>query len=428
MTAAPVSVGHDEHESVRSARPPRLLVVSPVAPVPEGVGGVYLRDLCLMYPADRLAFAILPGIGAGPWPETLERAPRITLDAVPERGFNKWGRQVQRSTRALFDRYVDVQHLPRLVDHIARFAEVTQPDMVWVPLAGPTMINIASALPRRLGIPMVTTVWDPPDYALPHYWGIRGHALGRVMNRFAEAVRASVRCAVASAEMKDAYERRYGTPCVPMIHGLPESQWLTPRGIRPPNEPFVVGYAGSLYARREWDALIAALGSASWQIGNREAIVRVLASGIDVRVTGPARIEFLGWHSTTDAVQILSHCDVCYVPYWFDEAFRPGVELSFPNKVSLYLAAGRPILYHGPDRATPTRFLEQWPVGVRCHSLEPRPLVDALTTAATDEEFHARAAAAIPRVLREELGLHVFRRRFAELLGVDELVLTLPGA
>ena len=114
-----------------------------------------------------------------------------------------------------------------------------------------------------------------------------------------------------------------------------------------------------------------ALTRQSWQIAGRPVIVRVLASGLDVRATGPARIEFLGWHSTTDAVAILSECDVCYVPYWFDAAFRAGVELSFPNKVSLYLATGRPVFFHGPRRSTPTRFLERWPVGLACHSLEP---------------------------------------------------------
>jgi glycosyltransferase involved in cell wall biosynthesis len=427
MTATSLPIRNETGDAAPAPTAPRVLIVSPVAPVPEGVGGVYLRDLCLMYPADRLAFAILPGIGSGPWPESLENAPRTTLDAVPERGFNRWGRQVQQSTRALFDRYVDVQHLPKIIDQVAAFAVATQPELVWVPLAGPTMINIAGALPRRVGVPMVTTVWDPPDYALPHYWGIRGHALSRVMSRFADAIRGSVRCAVASNEMKDAYERRYGTPCVPMIHGLSESEWIQPTGMRAPNEPFVIGYAGSLYARREWDALIAALASVQWRVEGRDTIIRVLASGIDVRVTGPARIEFLGWHSTTDAVKILSGCDVCYVPYWFDEAFRPGVELSFPNKVSLYLAAGRPILYHGPRRSTPTRFLERWPVGVACHSLDAHAITQSLTVAATDDGFHARAAAAIPRVLREELGLHVFRRRFAEFIGVEDGVLS-PGA
>jgi glycosyltransferase involved in cell wall biosynthesis len=428
VTAASVSVRNDADRAARRPSAPRLLIVSPVAPVPEGVGGVYLRDLCLMYPADRLAFAILPGIGSGPWPEALDGAPRTTLDAVPERGFNRWGRKVQQSTRALFDRYVDAKHLPKLGDQIAGFAARTKPDVVWALLAGPTMINIAGTLPSRLGVPMITTVWDPPDSTLPHYWGIRGSSLERVMHRFAGALRGSVRCAVSSNAMKETYEDRYGTPCVPMIHGLPESEWIEPTGLRAPNEPFVIGYAGSLYARREWDALIAALDSLGWRVGGRATIVRVLASNVDVRVTGPARIEFLGWHSTTNAVKILSGCDVCYVPYWFDDALRPGVELSFPNKVSLYLAAGRPILYHGPERSTPTRFLDRWPVGVACHSLEPRVIAEALTVVATDAGVHARAAAAIREVLRAELGLHVFRRRFAEFVDVDESVLAAPPA
>jgi hypothetical protein len=136
------------------------------------------------------------------------------------------GRRVQESTRGLFDRYVDVQHLPKLVGQIAAFAAQTKPDLAWVPAGGPTMINIAGTLPSRLGVPMITTVWDPPDYALSHYWGIRGHALARVMDRFADAIRGSVRTAVASTEMKEAYEQRYGTPCVPMIHGLPSRSGL----------------------------------------------------------------------------------------------------------------------------------------------------------------------------------------------------------
>lgn len=423
MTAVSTSSQSDHSDWRETSEAPRLLLVSPVPPVPEGVGGVYLRDLCLMYPENRLAFAILPGLGSGPWPPPLDRAARTMLAAVPERGFNQWGRRVQRATRPLFDQYVESRHLPRLIEQIAAFADRVRPDLVWVPLSGPTMINVAGTLPKRLGLPMVTTVWDAPDYFLPHYWSIDGAALTRLMLRFGDAVRASVRCAVASPEMKDAYEARYGTPCVPMIHGLPESQWIVPTGMRPAEEPFVIGYAGSLYARREWDALIAALASQGWQVAGRRVVVRVLAAAFDVRVSGPARIEFLGWHSTTDAVSILSGCDVCYVPYWFDDAFRAGVELSFPNKVSLYLAAGRPILFHGPRDATPARFLQRWPVGVACHSLDSSEIATALHAAATDAAFHEHAAEAIPQALRDDLGLHRFRQRFAEFLGVDERVL-----
>ena len=415
-----------EHSIVRpgvATEAPRVLLVSPVAPVPAGVGGVFLRDLCLMYPPDRLSFAILPGIGDGPWPAPLDEAPRLMLDLVPERGFNRWGRRVQRATRGAFDRYVQIKHLPRLVDRVAEFAGRTNPERIWVPLAGPTMINIAAQLREELGIPMITTVWDPPDYALPHYWGITGRSLDRVLDNFGDAIRASDRCGVASREMKAHYESLYGTPCVPMIHGISASEWLAPTGMRSPDEPFVIGYAGSLYARAEWDALMHALGQAGWRVGGRPVVIRVLSTAVDLRATGPARVEFLGWHSTTDAMGILAGCDVCYVPYWFGSEFRPAVELSFPNKVSLYLASGRPILFHGPRESTPAAFLERWPVGVAAHSLEANEILRSLTVAALDSAFHARAAEAIPHVLREELGLHVFRERFAELLGVDHAVL-----
>ena len=33
---------------------------------------------------------------------------------------------------------------------------------------------------------MITTVWDAPDYTLPHYWSIRGNSLERIMNCFGD--------------------------------------------------------------------------------------------------------------------------------------------------------------------------------------------------------------------------------------------------
>ena len=86
MTAvsSPVRADRRDHESTSEV--PRLLIVSPVAPVPEGVGGVYLRDLCLMCPADKVGVAIVPGIGHGAGPASLIDARRVWLELVRERG------------------------------------------------------------------------------------------------------------------------------------------------------------------------------------------------------------------------------------------------------------------------------------------------------------------------------------------------------
>ena len=81
MTVASVVSGRDSSRVASVSQAPRILIVSPVAPVPEGVGGVFLRDLCLLYPADKLAFAILPSGGTGAWPATLAHTQTRTANA-----------------------------------------------------------------------------------------------------------------------------------------------------------------------------------------------------------------------------------------------------------------------------------------------------------------------------------------------------------
>ena len=118
--------------------------------------------------------------------------------------------------------------------------------------------------------------------------------------------------------------------------------------------PNHVPSAGREVGRREPRREGAGRGAvAEWAAFLPRFIARTLLMTVGAMLFWAVLPALFGWHATTDAVAILSACDVCYVPYWFDEAFRPGVELSFPNKVSLYLAAGRPILYHGPEQATP---------------------------------------------------------------------------
>ena len=156
-------------------------------------------------------------------------------------------------------------------------------------------------------------------------------------------------------------------------------------------------------------------------------IVRVLASGIDVRVSGPARIEFLGWHSTTDAVRSCRGATSVTCRTGSTTRSAPGVELSFPNKVSLYLAAGRPIFYprarasHADTipRALARRRRVPFARRRRDHWRPARP------PRQTPPFMRAAAAASRGRCARS-LGLHVFRRRFAEFVGVDDSVLSAP--
>ena len=120
----------------------------------------------------------------------------------------------------------------------------------------------------------------------------------------------------------------------------------------------------------------------------------------------------------------MSEGDLCYLPYWFDRRYARTTQLSFPSKLSAYVAACRPILYHGPATSTPARFLSKYPVGVSCVSNSSTSLLGAIERCVWDEELLRGYPAARCKALEEELGLEAMIRRFAIFLGVDRSDLT----
>lgn len=114
----------------------------------------------------------------------------------------------------------------------------------------------------------------------------------------------------------------------------------------------------------------------------------------------------------------MSEADLCYLPYWFDRRHAETVKMSFPSKLSAYVAAGRPVLFHGPADSTPARFLDRYAVGVSCNSDQPATLLEAIERCAWDADLCRGYPAARSRALEEELGLEAMIRRFADFLSV----------
>jgi hypothetical protein len=180
----------------------------------------------------------------------------------------------------------------------------------------------------------------------------------------------------------------------------------------------IIGYSGSLYALDEWNAFLKTLDDHHWQLDGRPVVVRVLSSAFSQQVSGPVQIEFLGWRSTEETIRWLSETDLVYLPYWFSSRYEEVVNLAFPNKLATYVAARVPVLFHGPRRSSPSRFFERYPVGLACHSLEPDQIWAAVRQLASDQDVRSRALAACDAAYQEELNDEVFRRRFAEFLGI----------
>jgi len=253
--------------------------------------------------------------------------------------------------------YITEQTVVRaLIRKAVSFGRKQGVDRVWAVLQGQTMIRMAQAVADQLGVPLYTHVWDPFS------WWAKANCLDsittrRVQSMFDNAIRHSRCVATASEPMAELYRDRFGVSTVPVIASHPKSMAQAPDLACNDKNPIVIGMAGQFYAANEWLQFLHALRSSNWRVAGRAVRIVVL---------GPQRppgvidehVSLLGWKSQPDAAFILSQCDILYCPYPFDQGMKEVSLYSFPSKLVLYLAAGRPILFHGPDYSSPAYYIK----------------------------------------------------------------------
>jgi len=254
-----------------------------------------------------------------------------------------------------------------LIRKAVSFGREQKVDRVWAVLQGQTMIRMAQAVAVQLGVPLHTHVWDPFSWwAKANY--LDGFTTRRVQSMFDNAIRHSKSVAAASEPMAELYRERFGVSAVPVIASHPKSMAQAPDIALNDNSPIVIGMAGQFYAASEWLQLLHALRASNWRVAGRTVRIVVL---------GPQRppgeidghVSFLGWKSQQEAAFILSNCDVLYCPYPFDLDMKEVSQFSFPSKLVLYLAAGRPILFHGPDYSSPAHYIKSRKCGLIANRL-----------------------------------------------------------
>lgn len=378
-----------------------------------------LADALRSYPRDRLCcFTFLrPTNAEFAW------APSALGRGLPERGLPEaWPRLGKLAVPPLRHAAWRAQ-IEWVIAQATRFGRRHRVDRVWGIAETLTNIMAIRRVAARLGVPYVVTVWDPPDY-IAHYRKLDGFSTGCVMREFGRMMRGAEAAGVASPWMAEEFGRLYGTRCVVMWHGIPEAYWHEPAPA-PVGDGFVtVAYAGTLYARREFDAFMDAMALCDWRINGLSVRLRVLTPDLTLHCSRKIVMEHLGYRPLAETLDIVSRCDISYVPYWFDPAYERAVRLSFPSKLIAALAAGRPVFYHGPDGSSPAIFLKEHPAGVHCNSLDPRRIVETLERFMADASGYGRATRAGRAVLGNEFRLDTYIGRFAQVIGAEPAALT----
>jgi hypothetical protein len=93
----------------------------------------------------------------------------------------------------------------------------------------------------------------------------------------------------------------------------------------------------------------------AWNLAGKNVRIRFLGREYELNGSqlAPNRIEKLGYLPQDKTIRHLSECGILYCPYFFDEKRKEISKTSFPSKLSTYLAAGKPIFYHGPGYGLP---------------------------------------------------------------------------
>jgi hypothetical protein len=246
------------------------MLASGIPPGTANVGEIILGDLLRAYPRDRVCAFVAPADGYAP-------APDPELGHIPIRlGGPRYDGLRHRSTgrlatatsildfRRRYRRVVSV-----LADAATAFGRAENVEMVFSPLDSATFMALGAEVATRLGVPLVTLVWDAPEYVLAQQ-GLDRISRRCLLAEFGASLRRSTRVAVVSDAMAEEYTRRYGVQTILLRHGLASSL------LRPPAERLAsprrvtIGFAGSMYAPGPLRALLDALSRVRWTIAGRE--------------------------------------------------------------------------------------------------------------------------------------------------------------
>jgi len=304
-----------------------------------------------------------------------------------------WGqhRYYGKIISLVMETFINKIAIPSFVKEIVSYAKMHQVDRVWAVLQGQTMIRLAIPVAKGLDAPLYTGIYDPPG------WWMRANnvhpRIARdVIDEYERILRFSRRLSLASWAMVDYYKEIYGVDGIPMVSSL-ESDLAIPAANHFLNkDTFTITMAGQLYANNEWHSLLNALNMINWKLDDRKVILRYMGGGINLSASNPVNIHYLGWCSQNDILYHLSNSDIAYCPYWFDPAFEMEARLSFPSKLTLYLASGRPVLFHGPSYSSPATFLTKYDAAYRCHALDSQEIIKILKSIIRDEKRYSEVA------------------------------------
>ena len=230
---------------------PKVLLLVNSPPWGSGTGEHYLRSLAAHLPPGALCrYSTIRDEAPGNHDEWLGFVSTVTKLRLPALPILSSLAYVGFRTRGL----------PRLLRSVLRFSEQERPGVIWAVLSSPGMYLLAHRVAASLKLPLLCSVLDPPDYLIENLH-LDPLVRSMVNEEFKLCMLASRGVAVMSEAMADEYARLYGVACTVIRSGVHPSLWAPQGATALSQKELVIGFAGSMYAKKEWRALLRSIES-----------------------------------------------------------------------------------------------------------------------------------------------------------------------
>lgn len=394
----------------------RILLISGTAPGEPGVGGVILRDLVQIIGSSHFNCCWLNPL-RDQQPVYL---PELRLTHYQRRYETGWrpvpglmGEVLSYVSTSLLRRQLLNQVVRSIRSQIVRY----QPELVLTVLESATTVQVMSALLPHLNCPIRTIVWDDVETFCPS-GSLDKWTRSRLAHDFRRVLQSSEKIAVICENMQVAYRNLHGVESFILRHGMPESS--TSASMNAGAAGWRIGFAGSITTPDCFQSLLSTLDQCQWCIAGRPITLRLLGCRLQLGSRSPQSIEYLGWRDVAETRDLLGECNILYLPQSFKSALRHLSELSFPTKLSTYIATRRPIVLHAPTYGSLTSFWRDYPLGPVIPDLTEQGILHGLESGllASDIQLGTWRESAV-RGHQEQLSVHKFEQGVRELLSRD---------
>lgn len=310
---------------------------------------------------------------------------------------------------ARFERTIASKGLPKATN----FLKSHDVDLLWIVVNHPTVVPFAHRLVAETGLRFVTACWDEVAYDCRHV-RLNPATQRRIGADGERLIKGSSAFGAISEQMHSKYlDDNRNIPWRVMRYVPSRDLHREPRSdLGADGNSIRIILAGSLYAVREWNALVEAVGTER----DRGRSINITHMGARARgARTPPWVSCSGGGPADAAANAVNASDVGYVPYWRSGWNNEYTQTAFPTKLASYVTAGVPVLFHGPSQCAAAGVVRDLGVGVVCDSNRSEDLVAAINEV-TSPSFVAHFRAARQSALSGPMDPDKLGRDFDELV------------